>query len=307
VPILVGPTAVGKTAVALALAEQFAGEIVSADSRQIYRHMDIGTAKPTAAERQRVRHHFIDICNPDETYSAGAYGRAARECIDALFAAGIQPVVAGGSGFYLRALVDGLFAPQAADPDIKQKWRVRIAAEGAAAVHAELQRVDPASAARLHPNDTQRVIRALEVWEITGQPISDFQSGSEEPADFRPLFIGLIRPREELYRRIDQRVEQMIGDGLVEEIRRLAAMGYNLQHNALRTVGYQEILECPELLEPGADLAAVITLIQQHSRQYAKRQLTWFNRDERIVWIDVEGRPEEIIMQEILEKWEHHE
>ena len=306
VPILVGPTAAGKTAAALALAQTLNGEIVSADSRQIYRHMDIGTAKPSPAELQRVRHHFIDICDPDENYSAGSYGRSARRCIGELFQKGIQPVVAGGSGFYLRALVDGLFAPQASDPEIKQRWRLRIAAEGAGAVHAELARVDPESAARLHPNDTQRIVRALEVWEITGQPISAFQNGDEEPASFDPVFIGLIRPRELLYQRIDRRVEYMFREGLLEEIRRLIAMDYGLQHNALRTVGYQEILECPELLAPGADLSAAIMLIQQHSRQYAKRQLTWFRRDERIQWIDVEGRAEEEIVQEIINRWEEH-
>jgi len=304
IPLLVGPTAVGKSAVALALAEKLGGEIVSADSRQIYRHMDIGTAKPSAAELGRIRHHFIDICDPDEEYSAGTYGRAARQCIDELLARGIQPVVAGGSGFYIRALVDGLFAPQASDPAVKQKWRLRIAAEGAAAIHAELARVDPVSAARLHPNDTQRIIRALEVQEITGQPISAFQSGAEEPAAFRPIFFGLTRPRESLYERIDLRVEHMFRDGLLDEIRRLTAMGYGLHNNALLTVGYQEILECPELLEPGADLAAVTALIQQHSRQYAKRQMTWFRRDERVVWIDIEGMSEEESCRLILNEWE---
>jgi len=307
VPILVGPTAVGKSSLALALAEALGGEIVSADSRQIYRHMDIGTAKPAAAEVQRIRHHFIDICDPDAEYSAGTYGRDARRCIEALFARGVQPVVAGGSGFYIRALVDGLFAPQASDPAVKQKWRLRIAAEGATAVHAVLARIDPESAARLHPNDTQRVIRALEVQEITGQPISAFQSGAEEPAGFRPLFFGLTRPREVVYERIDRRVEQMFREGLLEEIRRLTAMGYGLHNNALLTVGYQEILECPALLEPGADLAAAMLLIQQHSRQYAKRQMTWFRRDMRIDWIDLEGRSESESCAELLARWEKEE
>jgi len=307
VPILVGPTAVGKSSLALALAEALGGEIVSADSRQIYSHMDIGTAKPAASELRRVRHHFIDICDPDTEYSAGTYGRDARSCIEELFARGVQPVVVGGSGFYIRALVDGLFAPQASDPAIKQKWRLKIASEGAAAVHAQLAGIDPESAARLHPNDTQRVIRALEVWEITGQPISTFQSGIAEPAGFRPLFFGLTRPREALYERIDRRVEQMFRDGLLEEIRRLTAMGYGLHNNALLTVGYQEILECPELLEPGADLAAAVLLIQQHSRQYAKRQMTWFRRDARIDWIDLEGRSEQESCEELLARWEKEE
>ncbi len=268
--------------------------------------MDIGTAKPSPAELQRVRHHFIDICTPEAIYSAGSYGRAARACIRALFADRIQPVVAGGSGFYLRALVDGLFSLEASDPEVKHKWRVRIAETGAEAVHAELQAVDPESAARLHPNDTQRIVRALEVWEITGQPISALQNGEEEPADFVPFFIGLTRPREPLCRRIDARVEHMFGAGLVAEVRRLREMGYGLQHNALRTVGYQELLENPELLEPGADLAPAITLIQQHTRQYAKRQMTWFRRDARIHWIDCEGRDEESIGAEISNLWEEN-
>ena len=289
----------GKTDAAIALAEALGGEIVSADSRQIYRHMDIGTAKPTPAEQSRVRHHFIDICAPDEPYSAGAYGRAARDCIDELFARGLQPVVAGGSGFYLRALVDGLFAPPASDPAVKQKWRDRIDRDGAAAVHAELKKVDPATAARLHVNDVQRVIRALEVWELTAMTLSQFQSGTEEPADFIPVFIGLTRPRPALYERINHRVERMFAAGLLEEVKRLVQMGYGLQHNALRTVGYQEILEAE-----GGATASIVEKIQIHSRQYAKRQLTWFARDARVSWIDVETLTEAQILQEMMKIWD---
>lgn len=299
VPVIVGPTAVGKTAAAILLAEALGGAIVSADSRQIYRHMDIGTAKPTAAEQSRVRHHFIDICELDENYSAGAYGRAARACIDDLFTRNIQPVIAGGSGFYLRALIDGLFAPPASDPAVKQKWRERIDRDGAAAVHAELEKIDPESAVRLHFNDTQRIVRALEVWEIIGMPISHFQNGYVEPAEFIPVFIGLTRPRAALYERINRRVEQMFADGLLEEVRRLTEMGYGLQHNALRTVGYQEILQ-----GEGVTQQEIVGRIKTHSRQYAKRQLTWFRRDSRIYWIDVEALTEEQIVQEILIYWE---
>ena len=196
VPLVVGPTAVGKTELALLIAERLGAEIVSADSRQIYKFMDIGTAKPTADELARVPHHFIDIRTPDQYYSAGEYGREARRRIEQLFRNRTMPLVVGGSGFYIRALVDGLFAPKVTDPEVKEKWRQRIRQEGKEVIFRFLAQVDPDTAQRLHVNDTQRVVRALEVWEMTGKPISAFQEGEETPAPFHPLFFGLVRKRE---------------------------------------------------------------------------------------------------------------
>lgn len=284
VPIIVGPTAVGKTALALDLASKLAVEIVSADSRQVYRYLDIGTAKPTPAERAAVRHHFIDIRDPDQYFSAGEYGREARACIRQLCAAGVQPVVVGGSGFYLRALVDGLFAPEISDLDTKERIRKQIGQNGLAAVYQELTRLDPDSAQRIHPNDEQRIVRALEVYALTGKPISSYQAGTEEPADFTPIFIGLDRERQALYRRIEDRVDEMIAAGLVPEVEALRRRGFSSELNSLQTVGYQEIFS---YLNGQLTLPQAIELIKQNSRRYAKRQLTWFRRDARVRWFDL--------------------
>lgn len=275
----------GKTSLSLEIAAALGAEIVSADSRQVYRFMDIGTAKPTPAELAQVPHHFIDVRSPDQYYSAGEYGREARLCIENLLARGRPPLVVGGSGFYVQALVDGLFAPPISDPAIKEKWRGRIAAEGKEAVFELLRQVDPQSAARLHPNDTQRVVRALEVYDLTGLPISLYRRGWERPADFRPIFIGLDRERAALYRRIEERVDLMMEHGLVEEARALLQRGFSPRLNALRTVGYQEVFSH---LNGDLGYEEMINLIKTNSRRYAKRQLTWFRRDARVHWIDMD-------------------
>lgn len=283
--LLVGPTAVGKTELSLELAKRLTGEVVSADSRQVYRGLDIGTAKPTVDERARVKHHFIDIRDPDQEYSAGEYGREARHCIAGLLECGKTPLVVGGSGFYLRALVDGLFAPRVSDAAIKEKWRCFYREQGEQAAHQGLAEVDPETAARLHPNDMQRVVRALEVYEITGVPISRFRSGTETPAEFQAVWIGLWRDRESLYRRIEMRVDWMIDEGLVGEVERLQKKGYGLELNALRTVGYQEVFSH---LSGVCDDRQMVAEIKKNSRRYAKRQITWFKRDSRIRWLDLD-------------------
>ncbi len=284
--LLVGPTAVGKTRLSLQLAERLEGEIVSADSRQIYRHMDIGTAKPTAAEQSRIPHHFIDIRDPDELYSAGEYGREARQVIQGLLANSVVPLVVGGSGFYIRALVDGLFAPQESDANVKKRWRQRYDEEGPEAVWALLNDVDPASAVRLHPHDRQRIVRALEVYDLTGAPISTWQEGDEVPAAFTPVMIGCYRERSHLVQRIEQRVDAMIEAGLVDEVQSLQQRGYSPDLNALRTVGYQEVFA---YLQGEMNREEMIEAIRINTRQYAKRQMTWFRRDRRIRWIDLDA------------------
>ncbi len=295
--ILVGPTAVGKTALSLDLAEQLNAEMVSADSRQVYKFMDVGTAKPTPEELERIPHHFIDIRFPDQLYSAGEYGRDARDVIATLLSKSITPLVVGGSGFYIRALVDGLFAPHVTDPEIKEQWRQRIKMEGKEQVFAFLQKVDPETGARLHINDTQRVVRALEVWELTGKPISEFRQGEETPASFIPLFFGLNRKRDELYARIEQRVDDMISEGLVAEVENLLHMGYGPQYNALRTVGYREVFD---YFEGKIDYETMIDTIKQNTRRYAKRQLTWFRKDERIFWLYPGEQSHDFIVESIL-------
>lgn len=300
---MVGPTAVGKTELSLQLAEMLGGEIVSADSRQVYRYMDIGTAKPDIEQRRRIPHHFIDIRNPDEYYSAGEYGRQARQCIDELLAAGKQPIVVGGSGFYIRALVDGLFAPSCSDPEVKAQLRSRIQKEGLHALYQQLQEVDPITASRLHANDAQRIVRALEVYQLTGKPISSFRRGEETPAAFTPIFIGLTRPRQILYHRIEERVDAMLAAGLVEEVQTLRKMGYGLELNALRTVGYQEVWH---YLTGALGYDEMVDAIKLHSRQYAKRQLTWFRRDARIQWFDLEETPAEKVIEQICRDFINH-
>lgn len=298
--LLVGPTAVGKTDLSIHIAQALGGEIVSADSRQVYRVMDIGTAKPTPEERALVPHHFIDSKDPDEIYSAGEYGRNARAVIDGLLTREILPVVVGGSGFYIRALVDGLFAPEISDQEVKEKWRRRVVTEGREAVFAELERVDPQTADRLHINDTQRIIRALQVYELTGKPISEFQEGREEPADFEPVFIGLERDRQELVQRIEQRVDQMIEQGLIEETKTLLAKGYSPELNALATLGYQEVVA---YLQGEYNFEEMVEQIKIHTRQYSKRQMTWFRRDLRVNWINLTGMTREEQIRAIFQIW----
>jgi tRNA dimethylallyltransferase len=298
---LVGPTAVGKTALALELAEGLRAEIISADSRQVYRLMDIGTAKPSRDDLRRVKHHFIDIRDPDQYYSAGEYGREARECIASLIRQEIMPIVVGGSGFYIQALADGLFAPAISDLAIKEKWRQKIASEGKEAVFAELQKVDPATAARLHMNDTQRVVRALEVFELAGEPISSFRSLKSPVSDFQPVFIGLDLERSKLNQRIDARVDAMFECGLVDEVRSLLRCGYSPDLNALQTVGYKELFN---YLNSHSSYEDMVELVKRNTRHYAKRQMTWFRRDSRIEWLDVQDPLAMNKILEIAEKWD---
>ncbi|HDI51930.1 MAG TPA: tRNA (adenosine(37)-N6)-dimethylallyltransferase MiaA [Bacteroidetes bacterium] len=299
--VIVGPTAVGKTKFALELAKYFSQiEVISADSRQIYKLMDIGTAKPSPAERQQVVHHFIDICYPDEPYSAGIFGQQGREKIVEIFQRGKIPIVVGGSGLYIRSLVDGLFDYRISDSQVKQRLRHQADVEGLDALYRKLQQIDATAAAKIHPNDRQRIIRALEVWEITGRPISQLQTQARPEIPFEPVFIGLIRERQQLYRAIEQRVDEMIQKGLFEEVERQRDLGYHRNLQAMQTVGYQEIYAC---LEGEITREEAISLIKRNTRRFAKRQMTWFKADSRIRWltpdenIDVGKLSEEILTQ----------
>jgi tRNA dimethylallyltransferase len=282
--LIVGPTAVGKTEVSLELAKLVDSEIVSADSRQVYKYMDIGTAKPTEGQRAQVRHHFIDVKYPDEYYSAGQYGREARDCIEEILSRRKLPVVVGGSGLYIRALVDGVFEPKVSDVKIKSELKRQTAVIGISAMYERLKSVDPVTADRLHASDTQRILRALEVYEITGQPFSVFLENNPKPANFRPVFFGLTLERGKLYSKIEARVEKMFADGFLDEVKELKSRGYESNLNALQTVGYKEAFL---FLEGRIDFAEMVDLIKQKSRNYAKRQMTWFRKDPRIHWVDV--------------------
>lgn len=286
--ILLGPTGVGKTAVALALAKKLSAEIVSADSRQVYRYMDIGTAKPTPAEREAAPHHFIDICHPNEIYSAGQYSEEARAVIEKILQHKKWPLVVGGSGLYLRALLEGFFEPKASNREIQEQLKRRAHEEGNAILHAELSQVDPASAARVHPNDTHRLVRALEIYYAGGKPASTVRLYNSQPATFIYRLIGLNLARPELYARLNRRVDNMLAAGLLDECRNLVKMGYSPELNALQTVGYQEVFQ---YLRDEISYHRMIELIKQHSRNYAKRQWTWFRKMNGVEWFDV--NPEE--------------
>lgn len=288
--IIVGPTAVGKTSLSLQIAEQLDSEIVSADSRQIYKLMDIGTAKPTPEEQRQVVHHFIDNKFPDEYYSAGQYARDARAVIDSLREKGQLPLVVGGSGLYIRALVDGFFADEIADEAVKENLKMDEQEKSLTFLYRKLAKVDPLLAQKIHPNDRQRIIRALEVWEVSGKPLSEFQQKPKNPAEFNPVYIGLTMDREQLYHRIERRVDDMLDQGFVDEVRRIAALGYSKDLSALQTVGYKEVFQ---YLYKEINYERMVELIKQKTRNYAKRQFTWFKKEKRINWFSI-GEPEQL-------------
>jgi len=284
--VIVGPTAAGKTALSLGLAKTLDSEIVSADSRQIYRYMDIGTAKPTSEERSCVPHHMLDRVDPDTRYTAGQYARDARACIDAIFSRGSVPILVGGSGLYLRALLDGLFDDPPSSPEIDRTLRRELEEKGSPALHRALARVDAEAARRIHPHDGQRLVRALSVFRRTGRPMSElWRSSSEERLDADTMVFGLSRDRASLYRRIEDRVDRMIEQGLVEEVRSLLRMGYTRDLDALRTIGYRETCA---FLAGEMTLEDAVARIKRDTRRYAKRQLTWFRHDRRVRWVDVD-------------------
>jgi tRNA dimethylallyltransferase len=287
VPVLVlfGPTASGKTSILFELFSSDEAEIVCADSMQVYRGMDIGTAKPSADERRRLPHHLIDIRDPDEQFNVGDFVRLADSSCADIASRGKLPVVSGGTGFYLKNLVMGLPEAPPSDEAIRGELKRELGEKGAAALMAELARFDPASAEKIHVNDEYRLLRALEVLRISGRPLSSFQASGAAPEpqfDFR--IAGLFRPREELYRRINARCAAMFAQGLPDEVRRLYEAGYSPRDPGLRAIGYREFFveDAPSTEDgPGhyrllQDLAGVQALIAQNSRRYAKRQETFF-------------------------------
>ena len=280
VVLLLGPTGSGKTALSLALAERFGGEIVSCDSVAVYRGMDLGTAKPTAEERSRVPHHLIDIADPDQPFSAGAYSRMARAALREIAGRGRLPIVTGGTGLYLRALTEGLFAGPERHEPLRERLRQRAQQRGSAWLHRLLARLDPPSAARIHANDASKLIRAIEVCLAARQPMS--QVLSRDPlTGFRLLRIGLNPPRKELYQRLNERCAAMFAAGLVEETRDL--LGRYGRVKALDSLGYRQALAVIDgKITPDAAIAAA----QVGHRNYAKRQLTWFRREPDVCWIE---------------------
>jgi len=280
--VICGPTGIGKTMVGIHLAEKLGGEIISADSMQIYRYMDIGTAKPTADEQSRVLHHMIDIVDPDEDFDAVRFAQMGREKVMQLHQKGILPVVAGGTGLYIKALLQGLFKANPVDPQIRERLTQKAAESGSNRLHDRLREVDPDTADRLHPNDAYRIIRALETIETTGRPISEHHQDhgfADEPFD--ALKIGLRMDREKLYDRIDQRVDLMIEAELLDEVKKLLGMGYKADLKAMQSIGYRHMAA---FIDGSLPWDECIRTLKRDTRRFAKRQFTWFGADEQVQW-----------------------
>ena len=287
--IILGPTASGKKAVSVRVAQLLDGEIISGDSMQVYRRMDIGTAKIKPAEMGGVPHHLIDILEPDAGYSVADFRAAARQLIDEITARGKLPIVVGGTGLYISSLTASYHFPEEVgrDDEFRNQLRQRLELEGAEKLHAELAACDPEAAARIHFNDHQRLIRALEVYQQSGQPISEFQrlSREEEAADYNLAICGLTWRRELLYPRIEQRIDAMIAEGLVEEVQALLAAGVPITAQSMQGLGYRQITA---YLQGKCSPEEAIETLKRDTRRFAKRQYTWFKRDERIKWYNGE-------------------
>ena len=287
---IVGPTGSGKTALSLALAEHFDGEIVNCDSVAVYREFFIGTAKPTAEERARAPHHLLDILSPDEFMTAGDYARRGREILSEIKQRGRVPIVVGGTGLYLRALLEGLFPGPERSDQLRDRLRRRAESKGPAHLHRLLRRLDPAAAARIHENDTPKVIRALEVCVAARAPMTELWKQGREPlTGFRILRLGLNPERNALYTRINERCRRMFDAGLVEETRALMSRYPNAW--ALSSLGYKQ---AAQYLRGEIDLKLAIWAAQQSHRNYAKRQLTWFRREPDVQWLNGFGDDTEI-------------
>lgn len=281
---IVGPTAVGKTALSIELARRVDGEIVSADSRQIYRAMDIGTAKATPEEQAAAPHHLIDVVDPDEELTLAHYRRLAAEAIAEITARGRLPILVGGTGLYVRAVLEGWTVPEVPpQPELRRELEAWAEREGHEALHQRLAEVDPAAAARIDARNVRRVIRALEVYHATGEPISALQR--KEPPAYHVFTIGLTMARPDLYRRIDERVDRMVAAGLVAEVRALLARGYSLELPAMSGLGYRQI---GQHLRGEVSLEEAVALIKRHTRRFVRQQYNWFRlSDPSIHWADV--------------------
>lgn len=289
--VIAGPTAVGKSPVAAGLARELRSEILTADSRQVYRKMDIGTAKPTG---EGVSRHLIDLVDPDEPFSAGEYLRRAEPILRRLHEEGRVPIVEGGTGLYIRAVLRGLFEGPQADPDLR---RLLLDDERSSPgyLYRALSEVDPASAGRIHPNDRSKLLRALEVFRLTGRPISEYhrrhRSGVER---FWTLQIGLVRGREEIYRRIRERIDRQMAAGFLGEVRSLLEEGHSPELPSMRALGYRQMIPC---VRGGLPVEEGVRRFKRETQRFAKRQLTWFRADPKVVWLDLSDRegPEEAL------------
>lgn len=288
--IIVGPTAVGKSEVAIELAPPMSAEIVNADSQQVYRYMNIGTGKPSAAERERIRHHLIDIINPDEEFNAAIFRRLSVAAITDIQSRGKRVIVCGGTGLYLKALTKGLFTGPGQDAALREGLNAEADQFGLRSLYQRLERVDPGVGSRIHPNDRQRIIRALEIFALTGKPISEWQKEHAfGETSFETFVIGLERDRAELYQAIDDRCERMIAAGLLEEVKQLMNNGYGLDLKPLQSIGYRHM---GMILNGELAREEATELMKRDTRRLAKRQLTWFRADREINWFHPEDGKE---------------
>jgi tRNA dimethylallyltransferase len=280
--IICGPTGIGKTSIGIRLAKKYAGEIISADSMQVYRYMDIGTAKPSPEERARITHHLIDIADPNEPFDAAAFSRLSKEIVFQLHSRGITPLVVGGTGLYIKALIHGFFRAAPPDPEIRLKLKEEAKNSGLSALYERLMHLDPEAAGRIHPNDAFRIIRSLETYRLTGKKISEHHKnhGFLEYL-FEVLKIGLILPRDILYQRINTRVDRMMESGFLKEVEGLLQRGFSPDLKPMQSIGYRHLVE---FIQGKISIEDAIENLKQDTRRYAKRQLTWFKADPDVVW-----------------------
>lgn len=302
VVFIVGPTGTGKTETAIEVARAVGAEIVSADSMQFYRGMEVGTAKPTPSQRAEVVHHLIDHVPPHQRYNVADFYADATAAIDGILERGRLPLVVGGSGLYVRALANKLDLPVAEpDDELRQRLRAFARHSGPGALHDRLRKVDPVSAARIHPNDTKRLIRAIEIYERTGKPMSHVYSEAPAPTDrYACLMFGLTCDREELYRRVEERCDRMVNSGLLREVQGLLDAGYTPELQAMQAIGYKEFAA---FLRGEISFPEAVDTFKRNTRRYVKRQLTWFRADQRIRWIDVLVESPGPLITEAVQRW----
>ncbi len=285
---IIGPTASGKTALATKLAQKLSGEVVSCDSMQIYRGMDIGTAKPSEDEMQLVPHHMIDIAEPSQRFSVADFVNSARECIDNILNRGKVPILAGGTGLYVDSVLFNISFPDFnEDPEFRLKMQEVLEEEGKEALYMRLLKLDPEAAEKIHPNNTRRVIRALEVCKATGKTFTQVSKEARRTPEYDAYVLGIETDRAELYKRIDARVDVMMENGLIDEVKRLKERGIGRDTTAMQAIGYKELYD---YFDGFISLDEAVEKIKQESRRYAKRQLTWFRRNEDIDWVRLDRK-----------------
>ena len=296
--VIVGPTAVGKTSLSIQLARQLRGEIISADSMQVYRYLDIGTAKPTPDDQKEAPHHLIDVVNPDQRFTVYDYQKLAQEAILQVHEQSKLPILTGGTGLYIKAVLDQYaFTNKQSNLHMRKELQKEAQKKGKEHLYARLEIIDPEAARKIHPNDLRRVIRALEYYQVTGEPISQqWKLTQEKESPYQAIMLGLNMPRPSLYERIEKRVDQMIAEGLIEEVKGLLRAGYSKNLKPLQSLGYRHMIN---FLEGKWDLDEAVYYFKRDTRNYAKRQLTWFRADKSIHWYELD--PEMKVITPILE------